>query len=51
MTAILYILVALLLFVFCILGCIVCWEMFEDTEVGQMIIERMRKKHEERKEE
>ena len=51
MTTILYILFALLLFVFCIFGCIVCWGMFEDTEAGQMIIERMRKKHEEREEE
>lgn len=51
MTMILYILLALLMFSFCIFAFIACWGMFEDTEVGQMIIERMREKHEERKEE
>lgn len=51
MTAVLYALFALLLFVFCIFGCIACWGIFEDTEVGQMVVERIRKKHGEREEE
>ena len=50
MIMILYILLALLMFSFCIFAFIACWGMFEDTEVGQIFLERMKKKKEDREE-
>lgn len=51
MKTLLYISVVALLFAVCMFALVACWGIFEDTEVGQMIVERMKKKHEKRREE
>lgn len=51
MKTVLYISVVTLLFAFCMFALVACWGIFEDTEVGQMVIDRIKKKHGEREEE